>query len=83
MDGGLPEKFSRGRPLKELKENQGREHMRRDTHYAHPDAGEWAREGGEGDEREGDTEQEGTGKPSARRSNHKPEERGEQGKEMD
>ena len=57
--------------------------MRRDTHYAHPSAGERAREGGEGDEREGDTGQEKAGKPSARRSDHKPERRGEQGTERD
>ena len=62
---------------------KGREHVRRDTHYAHPSAGEQEREEGEGDEGGGDTEQERAGKPSARRSNHKPEKKGEQGKERD
>ena len=48
--------------------------MRRDTLFAHLNAREREREKGKGKERGRDKEQEEAGKPSARRSNHKPEE---------
>ena len=60
---------------------KGREHVRRDTLFAHLSAGDREREKGKGEGEGGDKEQERAGKPSARRSNHKPEEREGQRKE--
>ena len=63
-----PERNSGGRPVYKL--IKGREHVRRDTLFAHLSARDQEREEGKGEEEGRDKEQERAGKPSARRSDH-------------
>ena len=51
--------------------------MRRDTLFAHPHARERERKKGRGEKKGRDERQERAGKPSARRSDHKPEGKGD------